>query len=271
MTCPVCSSQMKFAFSAKVLQKYEARYEACDACGFLRAHEPHWLDEAYSRAIAAADTGLLARNFSLAGKLAGALYWAMDERGQGRYLDTAGGYGVLTRLMRDIGFNFYWADKHCENLLAPGYEYRTELGACRAVTAMEVLEHLTDPLAFIADALSTAGAQTLIFTTELYEGPPPDRLAWWYYTFGTGQHIGFFQRRTLEVLGSRLGLSLTSANGIHVLSRPPVSQVRLALATGRLSTRLSSRWIRRQLGSKTMSDHESLLRNTATFQGHSDQ
>jgi hypothetical protein len=162
------------------------------------------------------------------------------------------------------------AATHCENLLAPGYEYRTELGACRAVTAMEVLEHLTDPLAFIADALSTAGAQALIFTTELYFGAPPDPLNWWYYTFGTGQHIGFFQRRTLEALGFRLGLSLTSANGIHVLSRQPVSQVRLALATGRLSTRLSSRWIRWQLGSKTMSDHESLLRNTATCQGQSE-
>ena len=255
---------MKFAFTAEVLRKYQARYEVCDACGFLRAHEPHWLDEAYCRAIAAADTGLLARNFSLAGKLAGALYWALDERGQGRYLDSAGGYGVLTRLMRDRGFNFFWADKHCENLLAPGYEYRPELGACRAVTAVEVLEHLTDPLAFIAEALSSAGAQTLLFTTELYAGPPPDPLTWWYYTFGTGQHIGFFQRRTLEVLGSRLGLSLTSANGIHVLSRQPVSQGRLALATGRASARLSSRWIHWQMGSKTVSDHERLLRDPVT-------
>jgi hypothetical protein len=255
---------MKFAFTAKVLRKYEARYEFCDACGFLRAHEPHWLDEAYSKAIAAADTGLLARNFLLADKLAAAIYWAMGERGQGRYLDTAGGYGVLTRLMRDRGFNFYWADKHCENLLAPGYKYRPELGACLAVTAIEVLEHLTDPLAFIADALSTADAQALLFTTQLYAGPPPDPATWWYYTFGTGQHIGFFQSRTLEALGSRLGLSLTTANGIHVLSKKPLSQRGLALATGRLSTRLSSRWIRWQLGSKTVSDHECLLRDTVT-------
>jgi hypothetical protein len=132
------------------------------------------------------------------------------------------------------------------------------------VTAIEVLEHLTDPLAFIAEGLSSAGAQTLLFTTELYAGPPPDPLTWWYYTFGTGQHIGFFQRRTLEVLGSRLGLSLTSANGIHVLSRQPVSQARLAFATGRMSTRLGSRWIRWQMGSKTVSDHECLLRDPVT-------
>jgi hypothetical protein len=219
----------------------------------------YWLPEAYSQAIAAADTGLLARNYLLAGKLAGALYWAMGERGQGQYLDTAGGYGVLTRLMRDMGFNFYWSDKYCENLLAPGFDYKPELGVCRAVTAIEVMEHLTDPVAFVDEALAAAGSQTLLFTTELYEGPTPDPGAWWYYTFGTGQHIGFFQRRTLQTLGSRLGLSLASTNGLHILSKAALSERVLALATSRLPARLGPRWIRRQLGSKTMSDHQAIL------------
>ena len=266
MTCPVCSQQMQFAFTAKVLRKYPADYEVCGHCGFLRAQDPHWLDEAYSKAIAAADTGLLARNYSIARQLAGALYWAANERGQGPYLDTAGGYGVLTRLMRDLGFNFYWADKYCENLLAPGFDYRTELGPCRVVTAMEVLEHLGDPAAFIEDTLSSSGAETMFFTTELYDGPPPDPGTWWYYAFGTGQHIGFFQKRTLEVLGSRLGLGLTSANGIHALSRATISQRRLALATGRWASHFGPWWIRRQLGSNTINDHESLLRDPARFQ-----
>ena len=254
---------MKSAFEAQVLGKYLARYEVCAGCGFLRAHEPHWLDEAYSQAIAVADTGLLKRNFSLAAKVAGALYWALDERGQGPYLDVAGGFGILTRLLRDMGFNFFWADKYCANLLAQGFEYRSELGACHAVTAMEVLEHLTDPLAFINDALLNSGAQTLLFSTELYEGSPPDPAAWWYYSLGTGQHIGFFQRRTLEVLGRRLGLHLTSANGLHVLSKAVVGERRLALATGRLASLWGPRWIGRQLGSKTMSDHNALLRGLA--------
>ena len=263
MTCPICSGPMKFAFSATVLTKYPAQYETCAGCGFLRVHEPHWLDEAYSQAIAAADTGLLMRNAALAGKLAGALYWALNERGQGQLLDVAGGYGILTRMLRDIGFNCYWADKYCANLMAPGFEYRPELGACRAVTAIEVLEHLTDPVAFIEEALATSGAQTLLFTTELYEGPTPDPAAWWYYSFGTGQHIGFFQRRTLQALGARLGLHLASANGLHVLSKERVSERVLALATGRLASRLGTWWIRRRLGSRTMSDHNLLLRGRA--------
>lgn len=259
MQCPICLSQMKFSFTATVMNKYQANYEVCDTCGFLRAHEPHWLDEAYSSAIAAADTGLVMRNASLASKVAGALYWGMGERGKGRYLDAAGGYGMLTRMMRDLGFDFYWKDKYCDNLIARGFEYQPELGACRAVTAMEVLEHLTDPAVFIEEALAAASAQTLLFTTELYEGTPPHPDEWWYYTFGTGQHIGFFQRRTLETLGAKLGLKFASANGLHVLSKTEVNEDLLKLATGRWSSRLSPWWIRRRLGSKVMSDHQLML------------
>ena len=262
MKCQVCSGQMKFSFTAQVLRHHQARYEVCDGCGFLRAHEPYWLDEAYSSAIAAADTGLVARNFSLAAKIAGALYWGIGERGAGQYLDAAGGYGMLTRLMRDMGFDFYWSDKYCANLLASRFEYSPELGACRAVTAIEVLEHLTDPAAFIEETLALAGADALLFTTELYEGTPPDPDAWWYYTFATGQHIGFFQRRTLEVLGARLGLQLASANGLHVLSKNLVNERLLKLATGRWATRAAPWWIRRHLGSKTVSDHQLMLRRT---------
>lgn len=254
---------MKPSFIAKVLNKHQASYEVCNACGFLRAHEPHWLDEAYSSAIAAADTGLVARNTSLASKVAGALYWAMGERGEGQYLDAAGGYGMLTRIMRDLGFDFYWQDKYCDNLIARGFGYRADLGPCRAVTAMEVLEHLVDPAAFIEETLAAAGAQTLIFTTELYEGEPPRPGDWWYYTFETGQHIGFFQRRTLETLGAKLGLQFSSANGLHVLSKTAVNENLLKLATGRWSSRLSPWWIRRRLGSKVMSDHRLMLQGAA--------
>jgi len=257
--CPICSGGMSPVFQAQVLGKYQAQYEVCNGCGFLRARAPHWLPEAYTSAIAAADTGLVMRNISIACKMAGVLYWLLGERGGGRYLDAAGGYGMLTRLMRDLGFDFFWADKYCENLLVPGFEYGPELGPCRAVTAMEVMEHLADPVEFVRDVLAMAGADTFIFTTELYEGTPPAPDAWWYYAFQTGQHIGFFQRRTLEMLGSRLGLRLASANGLHVLSRRPINERALALVTGRIMSKVAPWWVRRRLGSKTMADHQLML------------
>lgn len=259
MACPICKGLMEPCFTAQVLGKYSAQYEVCNACGFLRVHEPHWLDEAYSTAIAAADTGLVTRNLALASKLCGVLYWGLGGRSKERYLDAAGGYGMLTRMMRDIGFDYFWADKYCDNLIAPGFEFRPEMGPCHAVTAMEVLEHLVDPVAFIEETLAASGAQTLVFSTELYEGHPPSPDHWWYYSLATGQHIGFFQRRTLEAIGARLGLNYSSANGLHILSKTAINERLLFLVTCRWATFLAPRWIRRRLGSRTMSDHHLML------------
>lgn len=260
MKCPICTDQMEAFCNVQVLGKYPARYEVCNGCGFLQAHEPYWLAEAYSRAVAATDTGLVMRNITLAYKLARVLYWIIGERGEGRYLDAAGGYGMLTRLMRDLGFGFYWSDKYCDNLLASGFEYSEAIGACRAVTAIEVFEHLTNPVAFVEEILALSGATAMIFTTELYEGPPPQPDAWWYYTFATGQHIGFFQRRTLEALGKRLGLQFASANGIHIFSKTKVNEPLFRAVTGRWTSLIAPWWIRQRLGSKTVEDHQLMLK-----------
>lgn len=256
--CAICSGKMRACFKAQVLYKYPAEYEACADCGYLRVREPYWLEEAYTSAIAAADTGLVTRNIALAPKVASFLFWLMGERGDGRYLDAAGGCGLLTRLMRDLGFDFYWADKYCVNLLARGFEFSEHLVGCRAVTAIEVMEHLEDPLAFVDNLLKTAGSSTLMFTTELYEGEPPGQ-DWWYYAFPSGQHIGFFTRSSLKVLGRKLGLNFITANGLHVLSRQPLSQIRFRWVTRPCVARGTALVIRRLLGSKTLSDHQRIM------------
>jgi hypothetical protein len=259
MSCPICSSPMTDSFKAKVLNKYDALYKVCGVCGFLHADNPHWLDEAYAHTIADADTGLVMRHLSLAPPIAGALYWAMGERGAGRYLDTAGGYGMLTRLMRDFGFDFNWYDEYCENKLAPGFSFRQESKPYRAVTAIEVFEHLTDPKSFVEKTLTMAGSDTLIFTTVLYHGAPPPA-SWWYYSFATGQHIGFFQRGTLQRLASELKMQFASANGIHVFSKSKINGAVLRFATHRAISFVTLWWIRKRLGSKTMADHEWMLK-----------
>lgn len=232
--CPICAGEIKACFTAQVLGKYNAQYEVCNECGFLRIHEPHWLDEAYSNAIASTDTGLVMRNIFIARKLAVMLYFVMGERGHGSYLDVAGGYGMLTRMMRDYGFDFYWSDKYCENLMARGFEFREDIVPCKAVTAFEVMEHLEDPVRFIADALSQAKSDTFIFSTVLYEGAPPSVDKWWYYSLETGQHIAFFQRKTLEILAKKLGMRFFSAGGLHIITKKSISPLFLKLFLGRV-------------------------------------
>ncbi len=258
--CPVCGIGMHSVFSATLLKKYEIAYERCPACGLLQTEAPYWLDEAYNDAISIADTGLVARNLDLAAKLAVLLYLRFDP--QGAYLDVAGGYGMLARLMRDYGFDYYWDDKYCQNLLARGFEADKNKRTFTAVSAFEVLEHLHDPLAFIREQFDQHHCRTLIFTTELYAGREPPSKDWWYYTFDTGQHISFYQKETFVEIAKKLQVNFYSMHGIHILTDRQIrTNLHLQLATGR-AARIAAPLIRRSLGSRTISDHHALMEQT---------
>ena len=260
MTCPVCQSQTAVAFKAQVLLKYEAEYRVCDNCGYLFAIDPYWLDEAYTCAIASTDTGLVKRNISISSKLACILYFGMHERGHGHFVDIAGGYGMLTRMMRDFGFDFYWQDKYCSNLLAQGFEYIKNNKVCDAATAFEVLEHVTSPVEFIKNTMQEVNADTFNFSTLLYKGAPPDPNECWYYSFQSGQHIGFFQRKTLEVIAKKLNLNFHSENKIHILSRKKLSKILLKISANNIFSRILPYVIQFQLGSRTENDQDIILK-----------
>jgi 2-polyprenyl-3-methyl-5-hydroxy-6-metoxy-1,4-benzoquinol methylase len=163
-------------------------------------------------------------------------------------------------MMRDYGFDFYWQDKYCNNLLAQGFEYIKDSSEYDAVTAFEVLEHVTNPVEFIKNAMLETGTDTIIFSTLLYEGPPPNPNDWWYYAFQTGQHIGFFQKKTLKIIGEKLRLNFYSANKIHILSRKKISETLLKISTNDGYSRIFSKLIQFYLGSRTEKDQVIILK-----------
>jgi len=254
--CIICGQEMNYAFTCMILRKYDGVAASCPHCGFLQIVNPHWLTEAYSDAIASCDTGLVARNLLLATRLNPLLFYLFGT--SGRYIDFAGGTGLFVRLMRDAGYDFYWNDPYCANVHARGFVYEKGI-ECRAVTAFEVLEHVTDPVGFVSNIFEETSAHALFFTTELFSGLPPEPAEWWYYAFDAGQHISFYQKKSLEIVAERLGKKFASNDGIHVLCDPPLFDQLQRYYNSSLIKRFARYKSSRILVSKTMSDHHLLL------------
>lgn len=256
--CPISGAPTRHVFTHKVLGRYDVGYHYSDESGLLRTEPPYWLAEAYQDAIGDADTGLVARNLNNSGMLDAVL----DGLGlqDGKLLDLAGGYGLLARLLRDKGYDCYTTDKYCTNLFAKTFEPTAGFVA-DALFAFEVLEHLEDPLAFLSDAFATHGCRTIVFSTLTFSGgiPPAD---WWYYSFEGGQHIAFYQERTLALLAERLGCRFFSLNaGLHVITDRDVGRISRFLLTKGTPRRIYAAWVRRKRRgrSRVWEDHLKMM------------
>jgi len=227
--CKICLSNSRSFSFATVLKKYFVEYYRCDTCGFVQTEEPYWLDEAYADAIAPADVGLVQRNLRRIPIVTALIstFFSTD----GKFIDYGGGYGLLVRLMRDAGFDFYRSDLHCVNLLARGFEAEPEgNGTFELLTAMELFEHLADPIVEIERMLGYS--RSIFFTTLLLPDPAPQPGEWWYYIPGQGQHISFYTRKSLEVIAERFGLTLVT-DGIsrHLLTDRQVSPLLFSIVS----------------------------------------
>lgn len=248
MKCKICQSENNKIFSGKILNKYEVDYFLCNTCGFIQTQEPYWLEEAYSRPINLSDTGYVQRNIYYS-KLLTTLLFILDK-GKGQYLDYAGGYGVFVRLMRDIGFNFFWDDKYTKNLFASGFEWNIDV-KINAITLFEVFEHLVDPIKEIKNLLKLS--DTLIYSTETYPFPVPKPEDWWYYGLDHGQHISIYSEKTFKYISLKYDLNYYRFNTLHILSKRNFSKIIfLALKLNKFGI---YKLIQKRMKSKTLDDY----------------
>lgn len=238
---------------ASVLRKYDVEYQHCASCDYIQTEGPYWLEEAYHSPITVQDTGSLVRVLFLADVTKVMLALVLGRRG--RCLDFGGGYGIFTRRMRDLGADFWWEDRYCDNLLAQGFSAAANEGGFVLATCFEVLEHVERPLELLAELLERADA--VLVSTELNDGWSRRFFEWPYVAAEHGQHIGFLGERTLRLLAERLGVQVVSnGKSLHLFTKTRVAEWKARVAFRAKAAGLLAKCIRWE--SLTMVDHERL-------------
>ena len=244
--CRVCASSTSPLGEGQLLN-LTVRYMQCSNCGYVQTERPYWLDQAYAAAINVSDTGIMVRNIANVRIVLATLY--LIESLSGTVVDFAGGFGILTRLLRDYGVEAFWLDEFCENLLARGFEYDGQKAVL--VTAFEVFEHFVDPGLELDRLLAIA--PNVLLSTEVVPDPVPRPGKWWYYGGDHGQHIGFFTVKSLHLLAKSRGRNLVSdGRAYHLITERTVNPL---LWKTMLRLRRAAPILARKLRTKTWDDH----------------
>lgn len=218
MQCLICkNNNLRKEFSHIVLKKYNINYFFCSECGFLQTEKPFWLNESYDSPINLSDTGYASRNLNLA-KRTWLLFFVLFGKNQ-KYLDYAGGYGLLTRFLRDFGLDFYVYDKYTKNLFAQKFDFKNE--KIKAISCFECFEHFSDPIIDIEKILLIS--KNVFFSTTLIGDTAPNQ-DWWYYGFEHGQHISFYSLKTLKYIAKKNKLFFYSnKRNFHLFTERKIS------------------------------------------------
>jgi Zn ribbon nucleic-acid-binding protein len=217
MNCKICNQESKKIFNAKVLYKHNVSYFQCVNCGFAQTETPFWLNEAYESSMNISDTGVMFRSERLS-KITTSLICLFFNK-KGIFLDYAGGLGVFTRQMRDIGFDYYWNDPFTKNELARGFEGGLNQ-KYEAVTTFESFEHFENHLEELEKILKLT--DTIILTTDLISNPAPAHSKWWYYGSEHGQHIAFHSIKSFKTMAKLYNLNYHNAMNVHILTKKKI-------------------------------------------------
>ncbi|MCB0742846.1 MAG: methyltransferase domain-containing protein [Ignavibacteriae bacterium] len=256
MKCRLCNSNCTQLFTAKVLSKYDVKYFSCPNCFLVQTEDPYWLEEAYANPINSTDIGLLNRNIEFAEKAKILIYFFFNK--EGKFLDYAGGYGVFTRLMRDIGFDFYWQDPFTKNLFAKNFEYDESQSSIELVTTFESFEHFVNPIEEISKILKFS--KNIIFSTNVIPKPIPKPNDWWYYGLEHGQHVSFYSKKTFKFIAKEFGLNFYSCSKtLHLFTDKKINKNYYDFVFKK--SKYFSKHINKKLNSKTFSDSRMMIKN----------
>ena len=255
MKCNLCNSKTHLEFEAEILFKYKIKYYHCNKCNFLQTESPFWLDEAYSSPINIEDTGIIARNIGLSKKITTLLYVLFNTKSN--FLDYGGGTGLFTRLMRDIGFNYYWHDPYTKNLFSRGFEYDDQ--EIKAISTFESFEHFVSPMKDIGKMLNIT--DNIIFTTNLLSDSIPKPDEWWYYGLSHGQHISFYSIDSLNFIAEYFNINFYTFGSLHILTNKKINKTKINLIKILFKLKINYLIKKLILESKTFEDMSYISKN----------
>ena len=200
-------------------------YLLCEKCGFCFAPEfSEWRLEDFESKIYNSDYVLVDPDYQDVRPRANARHLCHlfgDQVPKISHLDYGGGKGLLSEVLRESGWQSSTYDPFVDR------DMRLEdLGKFDLITAYEVFEHVPDVLRLINDlALLLNEKGTVLFSTLLSDGniKPNQPLTWWYAKPRNG-HISLFSRKSLSMLGAKVGFNFFSfSQDFHAFCRhiPP--------------------------------------------------
>lgn len=252
--CKICGTSTRKIFKAKILNKYRVQYYQCPNCLFVQTEPAYWLKEAYQIPMDRSDTGVLKRNIIFSLKTSLLIHFLFNKNE--KYLDYGGGWGIFTRLMRDLGFDYYWYDPYTENKFARGFEGDLNK-KYNFLTLFESIEHFDNPQEEFKRIFQIS--ENIFFSTELIPKSTPNPKQWWYYGLNHGQHISFYSKETLEQIAKEYSLFYyTNNKNMHLFSKQKISKSVFKFLVSKFGTLLLP-FVFNKSKSKSFSDYEELL------------
>lgn len=232
--CRCCCGEMFYFSEARILD-IKAIYLQCKNCSSVQVANPKWIAMAHSDAISDLDTGLVSRCVSASRLVSTILFLEGKQLASGT--DWGGGTGLLSRLLRDQGYDVKSYDKYTKGIHTVGFNIDLNAAGEDAdfIMAIECFEHLTDPI----DTFKTVVQKKdyFIFTTNIITTPPPDpaEYSWWYFMPESGQHITFASKQGIEEFKNALGFAnYMQIGNLHVMSKHSLKRLTKVVMSLRL-------------------------------------
>ncbi|ACS87341.1 class I SAM-dependent methyltransferase [Musicola paradisiaca] len=213
--CRLCGADSTLVYKINVLTQYNVNYFECTGCGSLQTEKPYWLDEAYSIPGVHIDVGQAARIIQTWIQLV----FLLETIGFNKTMDCidyGGSSGLLTRLMRDSGFEYFTFDRYDGAKYANYFKIDQLSDKHPAlISAFEVFEHLVEPQQSLEEIFAT-NADLIVFSTQFYEQQGKD---WDYLAPDCGQHIFFYTETALADFCRQRGYALKRTQVLSLLVR----------------------------------------------------